>query len=141
MIQIAAKYVFVRILRGTDHLQKNTFIHWATWLSCTFGLTTISFIFSQAIPIFNYLNALTGSLCFGPLAMSLPGWLWLYDHPQYRTGTSIQRCIYWLHSLLIPAGLFFAVGGTYGVIIQIVDAYKSGLIGKQSSEETVWLVS
>jgi len=30
--QVAAKYLFVRILRNTGHLQANTLIHWGTWL-------------------------------------------------------------------------------------------------------------
>ncbi|KAF5004712.1 hypothetical protein FDECE_8823 [Fusarium decemcellulare] len=128
-IHIAAKYVFVRILRNSRHLQSNTITHWTTWLCCTFGLSALAFIFAEAIPIFNYLNALTGSLCFAPLAMSLPGWLWLYDHPEYRTGTIKEQTMYWLHAALIPLGIFFAVGGTYGVVLEIVQAYRSGVIG------------
>lgn len=31
-LHIAAKYVFVRILRDSPHLQSNTAVHWATWL-------------------------------------------------------------------------------------------------------------
>ncbi len=41
-----------------------------------------------------------------------------------------MRIVYWLHALLIPMGLFFLVGGTYGVVLQIKDAYASGLIGE-----------
>jgi hypothetical protein len=31
-IQVAAKYLFVRILRDSRHLQQNTVLHWGTWL-------------------------------------------------------------------------------------------------------------
>lgn len=31
-LHVAAKYLFVRILRNSVHLQQNTMIHWATWL-------------------------------------------------------------------------------------------------------------
>lgn len=31
-LHVAAKYLFVRILRNTSHLQANTVIHWGTWL-------------------------------------------------------------------------------------------------------------
>jgi hypothetical protein len=131
--QVAAKYVFVRVLRDSRHLQANTVIHWATWLGCTFGLAAISFIFAEAIPIFNYLNALTGSVCFAPLAMILPGWLWLYDHGEYRTGSFKQQVIYWLHWGLILLGLFFLVGATYSIVLEINDAYRTGTIGMLSS--------
>jgi len=126
---VAAKYCFVRILRNTRHLQENTAIHWGTWLGLTFGLASFSFILAEAIPIFNYLIALTGSLCFAPLAIALPGWLWIHDHRLWRRGSLLQQVTFWLHAFLIPLGLFMCVGGTYGVVLVIKEAYASGLIG------------
>ncbi|KAG5291464.1 neutral amino acid permease [Histoplasma ohiense] len=132
-LHIAAKYLFVRLLRNTQHLQANTFVHWSTWFGCTIVLGILSFIIAEAIPIFNYLVALLGSLCFAPLAMIIPGWLWLFDHGDYRRGTIRQKTIYLLHVGLILLGLFFFIGATYGVILQIIDAYASGLIGSAFS--------
>ena len=128
-LHVASKYVFVRILRNSRHLQANTMIHWVTWLSCTIGLGLLSFILAEAIPIFNYLIALTGSLCFAPIAIALPGWLWLHDHKTWYKGTMMQKLAYGFHVFLIPLGLFFLVGGTYGVIQEIVAAYADGQIG------------
>lgn len=31
-LHVASKYVFVRLLRNTRHLQSNTVVHWAVWL-------------------------------------------------------------------------------------------------------------
>ncbi|PGH12222.1 hypothetical protein AJ79_04402 [Helicocarpus griseus UAMH5409] len=132
-LHVAAKYLFVRILRDTRHLQSNSIIHWAVWFGCTISLGAISFVVAEAIPIFNYLVALLGSVCFGPLAMILPGWLWLYDHGHYRKGTFVEKIVYLLHVLLVLFGLFFSVGATYGVVLQIIDAYKTGLIGSAFS--------
>ncbi|RDW85501.1 hypothetical protein BP5796_03826 [Coleophoma crateriformis] len=128
-LHVAAKYLFVRILRNTRHLQHNTMVHWVTWLSCTFGLCSLSFILAEAIPIFNYLIALTGSVCFAPLAIALPGALWLYDHSHYRSGTVGQKAIYWAHWFLPVLGAFLCIGGTYGVVQEIIDAYAAGTIG------------
>lgn len=113
----------------TKHLQSNSVVHWGTWLTCTTLLGALAFILAESIPIFNYLIALVGSVCFAPLAMSLPGWLWLYDHGHYRTGTLIQKVVYVLHIGLVLLGIFFLVGATYGVVKQIIDAYATGLIG------------
>ncbi|CAK3889074.1 related to neutral amino acid permease [Lecanosticta acicola] len=132
-LHVAAKYVFVRILRNSRHLQANTVVHWTTWLGCTFGLASLSFILAEAIPIFNYLLALTGSVCFAPLAISLPGWLWLHDHMEWRKGSIVQQIAFWFHVLLIPLGLFFLIGGTYGVIKEIIAAYADGEIGSAFS--------
>ena len=129
-LHVAAKYCFVRLLRNTRHLQENTMVHWSTWLGLTFGLGSISFILAEAIPIFNYLLSLTGSLCFAPIAISLPGWLWMHDHKSWAQGSASQRGAYWFHFFLIPLGAFICVAGTYGVVEEILDAYKTGLIGK-----------
>ncbi|PYH98673.1 hypothetical protein BO71DRAFT_447075 [Aspergillus ellipticus CBS 707.79] len=127
-IHVAAKYLFVRILRHSKHLQANTPIHWGTWLGCTVGMAAIAFILACAIPIFTYVLALVGSLCFAPLAISFPGWLWIYSHGHYW-GAEVgwtRRLVYGLHVLMIGLGVFMMVGGTYGVIVQIMQAYSSG---------------
>jgi hypothetical protein len=129
-LHVAAKYLFVRILRNTRHLQQDTVIHWGTWLGCTFGLGAISFILAEAIPIFNYLLALTGSICFAPIGIALPGFLWLSDFKHYRTGSVRQRVEFWSHWFLPLLGAFLCVGGTYGVVQLIIDAYADNQIGE-----------
>lgn len=126
----AAKYLFVRILRGSDHLQRNSWTHWCTWFGCTFGTAVVSFLIASGIPVYNYLVALAGTLTFAPLALGLPGYLWIYDHGHYRTGSWKQAMIYWLHWLLILLGVFLTIGGTYGVVQNIIDAYANGTIGR-----------
>jgi hypothetical protein len=130
---VAAKYTFVRILRNSRHLQENTFVHWGTWLGCTFGLSAIAFVLASAIPIFNYLIALTASVCFAPLALMLPGWLWLYDHNQWRKQGVIKMTVWAGHWLMILIGGLFCIGGTYGVAKEIQAAYNEGLVGKSDS--------
>ncbi|KAJ5653271.1 hypothetical protein N7490_000274 [Penicillium lividum] len=127
-VHVAAKYLFVRILRNSRHLQANTVTHWGTWLGCTISMAAISFILACAIPIFNYVLALVGALCFAPLAISLPGWLWLYSHSEYRKGPVSQKTVYGFHIFLILLGAFMAIGGTYGVVVQINEAYHNGQI-------------
>jgi hypothetical protein len=100
--------------------------------SCTFGLSIISFILSQAIPIFNYILALTGSLCFAPLTIILTGCLWLDMHKTWRNGTMLQRGAFYIHILIPLLGAFMCVGGTYAVIQQIITAYADGTVGKWS---------
>ncbi|GAB1206142.1 hypothetical protein APSETT445_004824 [Aspergillus pseudonomiae] len=121
-------------MRNSRHLQANTVVHWGTWIASTVILGALSFILAEAIPIFNYLIALIGSVCFAPLAMSLPGWLWLYDHWHYKNGTVKHKAVFILHCGLVLLGLLFLVGATYGVIIQIIDAYSSGAIAVQITQ-------
>ncbi|GAB1195593.1 hypothetical protein APSETT444_004854 [Aspergillus pseudonomiae] len=122
------------IVSATLYLHANTVVHWGTWIASTVILGALSFILAEAIPIFNYLIALIGSVCFAPLAMSLPGWLWLYDHWHYKNGTVKHKAVFILHCGLVLLGLLFLVGATYGVIIQIIDAYSSGAIAVQITQ-------
>ena len=65
--------------------------------------------------------------------MMLPGWLWLYDHGHYRRGGFYRAIIYWMHWLLLPLGGLFFVGATYGVVLQINEAYSNGTVGMLNS--------
>ncbi|KAK5118543.1 hypothetical protein LTR85_008008 [Meristemomyces frigidus] len=127
---VAAKLVFVRVLRDTRHLQGNTVIHWTVWLGANLLLGALGFIFAEAVPILNYLLGLAGSLCFAPFSLIYPAMLWMQDFSAYRRGSASQRIAYWLHALIVLVGLFMVVGGTYGVAVSIKEAYATGAIGK-----------
>jgi len=132
-VHVAAKYLFVRILKHSKHLQKDSAVHWITWLSCSIGLTAIAFVIAEGIPIFNQILSLAGSFAAAPLTICLPGYLYLHDYKTYRKGTFVQMSKYWFHWLLIAIGAFLCVGGTYGVIASIVDDYASGNISSAFS--------
>ncbi|CDZ96483.1 Amino acid transporters [Phaffia rhodozyma] len=59
---VASKFCFVRLLRGTRHLQESTTTHWVTWLSLVVVITGFSFTISQVIPFFNYLIGIVGAV-------------------------------------------------------------------------------
>ncbi|KAF7545310.1 hypothetical protein G7Z17_g9278 [Cylindrodendrum hubeiense] len=127
---VAAKYMFVRILRDSRHLQENTVTHWATWMGSNLILGILGFIIAEAVPILNYLLGLAGSLCFAPFSLIFPAMLWMYDFKSYRTGSGREKIIYGLHILIVLIGLFMVIGGTYGVGLSIKEAYASGMITK-----------
>lgn len=57
----------------------------------------------------------------------------MHDHMHYRSGNVLKKVMFWMHALFIPLGLFVMVGGTYGVVVQIQEAYASGQIGSAFS--------
>jgi hypothetical protein len=127
---VGAKYLFVRILRDSRHLQEKTAIHWLTWFGCSLGLCSLSFILAEAIPVFNYLVALVGSICFAPLALMLPAIFYFYDHKdEIKTGTALQKAEGVFNAIIFLLGAFFLVSGSYAVILSIIGAYADGLIG------------
>uniref|UniRef100_A0A0B7K8K0 Amino acid transporter transmembrane domain-containing protein n=1 Tax=Bionectria ochroleuca TaxID=29856 RepID=A0A0B7K8K0_BIOOC len=69
-IHLSAKFLLVRILRNSEHLQSHTAIHWATWFGSTVGISAIAFVIAVGIPFFSYLIGLIGSLCCAPACVS-----------------------------------------------------------------------
>lgn len=132
-VHVAAKYLFVRILRKSVHLQNNSVVHWGVWFGCTFSVCVVSFLLASGIPIFNYLLALSGSLTFAPLGLGLPGYLWVYDHQHYRRGGLVKMTVYYLNWMMMALAVFMTIGGTYGVVQQIINAYADGTISSAFS--------
>ncbi|KAI9166347.1 N amino acid transport system protein [Paramyrothecium foliicola] len=127
---VAAKYIFVRILRNSEHLQANTVVHWTTWIGSNLVLGVLGFIIAEAVPILNYLLGLAGSLCFAPFSLVFPAMLWMYDFKGYLRGSASQKAQYGIHVAIVIIGLFMVVVGTYGVSASIRDAFASGMIAK-----------
>ena len=44
---LAAKAVFVRLMRHSRHLAANTWQHWASWIGCVCTNTFLSFIIAE----------------------------------------------------------------------------------------------
>ena len=104
--------MFVRLLRGTKHLQSNSAIHWITWISTNLAFGFLAFIICSAVPVFNDLLALIGSFCCAPMSIIIPSCLWLHDFANYRKGNLKQKLIYGIHLLIGAVGLFLFIGGT-----------------------------
>ncbi|KAF5266330.1 hypothetical protein FOXYS1_2833 [Fusarium oxysporum] len=127
MTHIPAKYMFIRLLRGTKHLNSNGIVHWATWLACTGSVTIIAYIIASAIPVFGGLVSLIGALlgtlmCFQPY-----GCFWLFDNwHKGKTEKSLKWCLMVGWSVfVIVAGTFMMVAGTYGSIVGINNSMKA----------------
>lgn len=109
---VAAKYIFVRVLRDSSHLQRNTAVHWSIWIGCNVVLGVLGFVVAEAVPILNYLLGLAGSLCFAPFSLIFPALLWMQDFSAYRAGTPFKKIQYGFHIFVVLLGSFVVVSGT-----------------------------
>lgn len=55
---VAAKYIYVRVFRGTDKMHKRNFLSVGSWVAITLVLWVIAWIIAEAIPVFNNLLGL-----------------------------------------------------------------------------------
>ncbi|GAA5913732.1 hypothetical protein JCM6882_002328 [Rhodosporidiobolus microsporus] len=127
---LAAKYIFVRSLRGTRHLNHSTATHWIVWLGSVIGTMVFAFIVASAIPVFGGLVGLVGSL-FGTLfSLQAQAWMWGFDHwTKIRSGDWLRSRAMWLtvpfNAFVFIAGMYIMGAGTYGAAIQIRDDYAA----------------
>ncbi|KAJ4128903.1 hypothetical protein NW768_007426 [Fusarium equiseti] len=127
MTHIPAKYLFIRLLRGTKHLNSNGIVHWATWLGCTGGVTVIAYIIASAIPVFGGLVSLIGALLGTMMCFQPYGCMWLYDNwHKGKKSKSAKWCLMvgW-SAFVIIIGTFMTVAGTYGSIVGINNSLKA----------------
>jgi amino acid permease len=122
-----AKYVFLRVLKGSKHLNSNSKTHWLTWLSCTFGVTVVAYIICSAVPNFGSLISLVGALLGTFMSMQPLGAMWLYDNfKRPNKGTRWMIGVAWA-SFVILVGTFIMVAGSYSAIVGIVADYNAGV--------------
>jgi hypothetical protein len=108
----SAKTTFVRLMRNSEHLQANTWQHWTLWIGLNIGFRFLAFIAAEAIPVFNYILALAGSVCFAPMSLIFPALMWMHDFgPQYRTAGVRGAAWYGFHVLILAVGSFLMIGG------------------------------
>jgi hypothetical protein len=126
IVKFPAKYMFVRLMRGSKHMTSNTITHWSVWLGCTFSVNLIAYLIASGIPSFGPLVSLIGALLGALLNLQPMGCMWLYDN--WNSGKT-ERSTKWRVGaawsvFVIVAGTFLMVAGTYGSVVAIIDAYK-----------------
>ena len=75
----AAKLIFIRLFRGTQHVYSHTVLGWTTWVSLCFASVAVAFVLASAVPIFAYLTGITASLFASWYTYGIAGFFWLYD--------------------------------------------------------------
>lgn len=55
---VAAKYIYVRLFRGTDRMQKRSFLSIGSWVGISLVLWVVAWVIAEAIPVFNNLLSL-----------------------------------------------------------------------------------
>ncbi|RMZ86161.1 hypothetical protein DV737_g229, partial [Chaetothyriales sp. CBS 132003] len=69
---IAAKYCFVRLFRGTKHLNVRTKLSTITWISLTAGIWIISWVIAESIPNFSDLLGLIAAIFLTAFSYYIP---------------------------------------------------------------------
>ncbi|MCJ1279136.1 hypothetical protein MMC21_006960 [Puttea exsequens] len=120
---VAAKYIYVRMYRGTDRMSKNSWGSFGIWALIVLGLWTIAWMIAEAIPVFNDLLGLISALFASWFTYGLSGVFWLYlNKGRYRESKKK------MFLTAVNCGTF-----SMGAIIMVLGLYSSGTAIKKDS--------
>lgn len=122
-MQLPAKFIFVRALRGSKHLTANSPVHWVAWLGSTLVVAIVAYVIASGIPNFGQLIALVGALLCPLMAFQPMGCMWLFDNWNEKHGRKEKFRWYFgvaWSLFVIISGTFLMIAGTYSAIAIIV---------------------
>jgi hypothetical protein len=153
---IAAKYWFVRILRGTEHLQRSTVKHWTVWVGFVLVTAIFAFVIVGVVPFFGSFLSLVGALVNPIFTNVLPGFMLLFyvakqpvkvGEGEQPVSDDMAPASYWvmvalmaykrgfedvllitMEVFMILSGTFIMIGGTCATILTIKQSYDDGLV-------------
>ena len=132
-----AKYCFVRLLRGSHHLSRNTPTHWAAWLGSVAFTAVLAYVIASAIPFFDDLISLIGAIFGTFFCFCLEGGMYLtLIWPAYKDRALRTRWFWFTvvaNAFLILLGAFIIVAGTYASVVEINDSFIAGTVGSSFS--------
>lgn len=83
---VAAKFIYVRLFRGTDRMSKKSWGSFGMWAIIVVVLWTLAWIIAESIPNFNNLLGLISALFASWFTYGFSGLFWLYlNYGKYRS--------------------------------------------------------
>ena len=101
---VAAKYIYVRMYRGTDMMGKKTLKSYGMWALISLVLWVVAWIIAEAIPVFNNLLGLISSLFSSWFTYGLSGIFWLFLHKGRWTESKKMIALTVLNSVIVLMG-------------------------------------
>lgn len=110
---VAAKYIYVRIFRGTRHMGSRSWLATGSWAGITLTLWVIAWIIAESIPDFNSLLGLISALFASWFTYGMSGIFWLYLNRGHYTAnwkkmslTALNICIFCIGAAICGIGLY-----------------------------------
>ncbi|KAJ5634321.1 hypothetical protein N7528_002163 [Penicillium herquei] len=128
---VACKYVYVRILRGSSHMHRNSFVGIGTWVAIGGLLWVVAWVIAESIPGFNDLLSLISALFGSTMSFALPAVFWLYMNKGKYFSTVSKMCLTVINLLIFAIGCFMCGAGLY----------VSGRALSETASESSWSCS
>ncbi|KGO69589.1 Amino acid transporter, transmembrane [Penicillium italicum] len=110
---IGLKYIYVRLFRGTDRMQKRDLVAVGSWVAIALICWVVAWVIADAIPVFSDLLSLISSLFASWFSYGLGGVYWLhinkgkwFSSPRKIALTVLNFCIILIGGCMCGLGLY-----------------------------------
>ncbi|KAF2144509.1 uncharacterized protein K452DRAFT_349612 [Aplosporella prunicola CBS 121167] len=110
---VAAKYIYVRMFRGTRHMGSRTWLGAGSWALITLVIWVIAWVISESIPNFNDLLALISALFASWFTYGLSGIFWLFINSGGWFRDSHKSCLAVINLGIVALGAAICGIGLY----------------------------
>ncbi|WVR00370.1 hypothetical protein IAU59_007513 [Kwoniella sp. CBS 9459] len=134
IVHVSAKYVFVRILRNSPHLSKNTPTHFIAWFGSIALICGLGFVIAESIPFFNDLLSLIGALLNTLICIQVESYMWIWDNWRSPSrGTLKWKLLFAMNVIFHCIGWFISVAGTYAAVVTLHHNFQDGNLSRPFS--------
>ncbi|KAF2117741.1 transmembrane amino acid transporter protein-domain-containing protein [Lophiotrema nucula] len=110
---VVTKYVYIRVWRGTNVIHETSFKSIGSWIGICAATWTTSWLIAEAIPNFNILLGLIGSLLGSWISYGIPAALWLYMNKGRMFSTRSKICLTILNVGIVILGALICILGMW----------------------------
>ncbi|KAI7187482.1 hypothetical protein D0869_09562 [Hortaea werneckii] len=129
---VFGRYVLDRTFQHNDDIRLIASARgWCTWVTILSIFTVIAWAIAEAIPFFSALLGIIASLFISGFTMYFPALFWFYLLKKGAWNGN-WRNVFWTiaNVFVILVGLLTLVGGTYASIVNIIDSFDMGAVGR-----------
>lgn len=110
---VNAKYIFLRLFKGTAHLHSRGFVATASWIGIGAVTWTLGWIIAESIPVFSDLLGFVSALLASWFSFIIPGCLWFHMNKGAYFKGGKAMLLSFTNFLLIVVGLIVFGLGLY----------------------------
>lgn len=130
----AIKYIYVTILRRTkpEHINTHNKWTWTMWVGIGTVFWVVTFVVSNAIPIFNSILNISAAIFVSWFTFGLTSIFWLHLNWDRQFSTPLKTALSVFNWAIMAFTLFLNAGGLYASLKALIDIFNdpnSGLNG------------
>lgn len=127
---IGTKYAYIAVMRRINALEEvtaNTAKSWGVWLGISTCFWIVSFILSNAIPIFDSIVSISSATTYAWFTYGISGILWLHLHKGSYFDTRKNILMFVANVGFVVFSLFLNGAGLWSSVTELLDLFASDI--------------